>query len=109
MSGSEKNKNKTVVVRRGPPRRRTFPSNPPRARKLLVASLSLMTLLNGQHLAHHTVFSAACNPYFEIPAAPQTVETTVVRTRRHGLDADKFPMFSIGWTRQGFCRDLDPF
>ena len=22
--------------------------------------------------------------------------------------ADKFSMFSVGWTWQGFCRDLDP-
>ena len=41
-------------------------------------------------------------------AALQTKETAV-RTRRHCLDADKFPMFSGGRTWQGFCRDLDPY
>ena len=34
--------------------------------------------------------------------------SAVVRTQRHRLDADKFPMFSVGWNWQGFCRDLDP-
>ena len=29
-------------------------------------------------------------------------------TQRHRLDADKFPMFSVRWTWQGFWRDLDP-
>ena len=43
----------------------------------------------------------------EILAALQTVET-VFRTQRHRLDADKFPIFSAGWTWHGFCRDLDP-
>ena len=33
-----------------------------------------------------------------ILAALQTVETTVVGTQRHRLDADKVPMFSVGWT-----------
>ena len=56
--------------------------------------------------AHQTVLSAACNSDFEILIALQTVET-IVRTQRHRLDADKFPMFSGGWTWQGFCRDLD--
>ena len=68
----------------------------------------LMTLLDG-HISVKTVSSAACNSDFEIPAALQTVESVlVVRTQRHGLDVDKFPMFSVGWTWQGFCRDLDP-
>ena len=40
----------------------------------------------------------------ELPERP--VET-IVHTQRHRL-ADKFPMFSVGWTRQGFCRDLVP-
>ena len=62
--------------------------------------------------AHQTVFSAALLQIFtsdsEILAAVlQRVETTVVRTQRHRLDADKFPMFSVGGTWQGFCRDLD--
>ena len=56
--------------------------------------------------AHQTVISIACNSDCEILAALQTVET-VVRTQRHRLDADKFPMFSVGWTWQGYCRDLD--
>ena len=45
--------------------------------------------------------------YSIVPAA--SLET-VVRTQRHRwhrLDADKFPMFSVGWRWQGFCRDLD--
>ena len=59
--------------------------------------------------AHQTVFSVACSSDSEtiILAALQTVET-VVRTQRHRLDAEKFLMFSVGWTWQGFCRDLDP-
>ena len=58
---------------------------------------------------HETVFSVACinNSDSEILEALQTVET-VVRTQRRRLDADKFPMFSVGWNWQGFCRDLDP-
>ena len=31
----------------------------------------------------------------------------VIRTPRHLLDADMFPMFSVGWAWQGVCRDLD--
>ena len=37
-----------------------------------------------------------------------SINRTVVRTQRHRVDADKFPIFSVGWTCQGFCRDLDP-
>ena len=29
-------------------------------------------------------------------------------TKRHRLGTDKFPMLSVGWSWQGFCRDLDP-
>ena len=57
--------------------------------------------------AHQTDFYVACNSDSEILTALQTVET-VVRTRRHRIDADKFPMFSVGWTWHGFCGDLDP-
>ena len=41
--------------------------------------------------------------------AHETVQT-VVRNQihHHHLDADMFPMFSVGWTWQGFCRGLDP-
>ena len=61
-------------------------------------------MLDEQH--HQKVFSAAYNSDSEILAALQTMET-VVRTQRHRLDADRFPMFSVGWTWQGFRRDLD--
>ena len=55
--------------------------------------------------AHQTVFSVACNSDSEILLALQTAETvTVVRTRRDRLDADKFPMFSVGWTWHGLSR-----
>ena len=33
-------------------------------------------------------------------------EAVVLTQKRHRLDADGF---SIGWTWQGFCRDLDPY
>ena len=37
------------------------------------------------------------------------VKHVVVRTQKHRLDADDtFPILSVGWTWQGFCRDLDP-
>ena len=65
---------------------------PPRARKLLV-SLFFMTLVHGQHIIRQSS---------EIMSALRTVETSVVYTQRHRLDADKFPMFSV------FCRDSDP-
>ena len=42
----------------------------------------------------------------EILAAIQTVGT-VIRTQMHGLEADKFRMFSGSWNWQGFCRDSD--
>ena len=58
--------------------------------------------------AHRTVMSVACNSDYEILAALQTLVETVGRTQRHRLHADKFPMFSVGWTWQGFCRDLHP-
>ena len=61
----------------------------------------------GGWAAHQTVFSVTFNSDSEILAALQTVET-VVRTQRHRLGADKFPIFSGGWTWHGFCRDLDP-
>ena len=67
--------------------------NPPRARKL-PASL-LMTLLDGQHITQS--FSVDYHSDFEVLVAFQTVET-VVRTQRQHLDADKFPVFSVGWT-----------
>ena len=31
-----------------------------------------------------------------------------IDTQRPRLDTDKFPKFSVGWTWQGFYRDLDP-
>ena len=59
-------------------------------------------------MLHQAVLSLGCNSDPEIIlAALKTVET-VVRTQRHHLDADKFPMFSVAWTWQGFCRDFDP-
>ena len=57
--------------------------------------------------AHQTIFSVACNSDSHILAALQTVGT-VLRTQRHRLDADKLPMFSVSWTSQEFCRDLNP-
>ena len=63
-----------------------------------------MTLLVQQHTRQSSV---ACNSDFETLAPLQTVEV-VVCTQRHRLDADKFQMFSVGWTGCGFCRDLDP-
>ena len=56
--------------------------------------------------AHQKVFSVACNLDSETLAALQIVEI-VVRTQRHRLDADNFPMFSVGWTWHWFCRDLN--
>ena len=49
--------------------------------------------------AHQTVFSVvACNSdseiYWQHPLDSR--ETVVVRTQRHRLDADKFPMFLVG-------------
>ena len=53
--------------------------------------------------AHLTVFSVACNSDSEILAALQTVaNTVVVRTQRHRLNTDKFPMFSVGWRGKDF-------
>ena len=52
-----------------------------------------------------TVFSVYFISDSEILAAFQTDD--VVRTQRHRLDADIFPMFLVGWTGSGFCRDLD--
>ena len=63
----------------------------------------LMTLLDGQHIRQ--TFSAACNSDCEALAALEIVET-VARTQRHHLDADKFPMFLVGWTWQRYGRDL---
>ena len=57
--------------------------------------------------AHQTVFSVASNSDFETLAALQMVGT-VLRTQRDRLDGDKFPIFSGGRTRQGFCRDWSP-
>ena len=51
--------------------------------------------------AHQTVFSIACNSDYEILAALQA-EETVVRPQIHRLNTDKVPMFSGGWTWQGF-------
>ena len=67
----------------------------------------------GRFVAHHTVFSVACinNSDSEILAALQitALETILVRTQRHRLDADKVPMLSGGLSWQGgFCRDSDP-
>ena len=55
--------------------------------------------------AHNTVFSVACNSDSDIMAA---LQETVDHTQRHRLDADKFPMFSVGWISQRFCPNLDP-
>ena len=50
--------------------------------------------------------SVACNSDAKILAAIQTVETTVVRIPED-IEAGMFLMFSVGWTWQGFFRDLD--
>ena len=73
--------------------------NPPKTRKLIISFL--ITSLDGST----TVISVACKSGFEILATLQTVETE----QRHRLDADKFLMFSVGWTWPEFCRDFDPF
>ena len=65
-------------------------------------SITLRKLVN---LLYH--FSVSFNSDSEILTALQAVET-VVRTQRHRLDADTFLMFSVRWTWQGFCRELDP-
>ena len=61
--------------------------------------------VGGQHIRQY--FSVACNPDSEILALLQTAET-VVCIHKTSFDADNFPMFSVGWTWQGFYRDLDP-
>ena len=76
--------------------------NPPRATKRFV-SLLITFLLDGQHTRQ--LISVTCNSDSEMLGALQTVET-VVRTQIHRLDADRIPMFLIGWTWQGFCRDF---
>ena len=61
--------------------------------------------------AHQAISSVAINSNSdsEILEALQTMTVeTVVCTQTHRLDTDKFPMFSVGWTGQGFCRDCDP-
>ena len=58
--------------------------------------------------AHQTVFSVACKLDSETLAAGFQRVKTVVHTQRHRLDADEFPMISLGWTCEGFCSDLDP-
>ena len=57
---------------------------------------------------HQTVFFVACNSDSETLAALQTAKT-VLCTQRHRLDADKFPMFSVGCSWHEFCRDSDPY
>ena len=78
--------------------------NTPKARKRYV-SLSVTSFVGWT--AHQVVFTVACKSDSKIQAALQT-EETVVRTQRHLLHAHKFPMFSVVWNWQGFCRDLDP-
>ena len=74
-----------------------------------------MTLLEEQYIKQSS-FSVACNSDFEILAALQIVET-VVCTLSHRLDADKFPMFSVGgpgkdfveiWIPVGLSSGLSP-
>ena len=78
--------------------------NSPRARKLLLSLL--MTLVDGQHIRQSFLVTCINNSYYEILAALQT-EKAVVRTQKYSLDADKFPVLSVCWTWQEFCRDLD--
>ena len=65
---------------------------------------------NNNNNNNNTDFSLNNNSDSErVLAALQTAETTVVRTPRHRLDADKFPMFSVVvGPDKGFYRDLDP-
>ena len=81
--------------------------NPPIIRAInsnYCTSSLLMNLLDGQHRLNFSRFlNTGSTPDYD----NETIET-VVRTQRHRLDADKFPIFSVGWTWQGFCRDLDP-
>ena len=64
-----------------------------------------MILLIGQHIRQSSLYLVI--QILEGLGVLQTVEA-VVRTQRHRLGADKFPMFSVGWTGHGFCRELDP-
>ena len=77
--------------------------NPPRSRN------NIVSLFDGfvGWTAHQAVFSVACNSNSATLAALQTVET-VLRTQRPRVDADKVPMFSVGWTWRGFFRDFEP-
>ena len=66
-----------------------------------------MTLLDGQHIRQS--LPVAYHSDSAMLAALQTTVGTVVRTKDIvRLDTDRFPIFSVGWTWQGFCRDLDP-
>ena len=58
-----------------------------------------MTSTDRQHV--QTVSSVTPYSDSELLAAIQTVGA-VVRTPKHRFEADKFPMFSGGWTWQGF-------
>ena len=66
-------------------------------RQCCTTRVTLLTLSDGA--AHQTVFFFSVAGYSDseiILAALQTTVETVVRTQRHRLDADKFPVFS-GW------------
>ena len=52
--------------------------------------------------AHDTVLSTACNSDYEILAALQTLETIVVRTQRHRIDAGKFRCSRLVEPGKGF-------
>ena len=67
--------------------------NPPIARQHFESLL--VTLLDGQHIRQLSLNQVCRSSDSEVLTALQTVET-VVRTQRHRLDADKFPMFSVG-------------
>ena len=63
---------------------------------------SLLMTLFGRWSANQTVSSVDCNSNFKRTKA-------VVRTQRHCLHADKFPMFTGGCTWHEVCRDLNPY
>ena len=64
----------------------------------------VMTLVDEQHIRQSSV-SVAWMAW--MGSTPDSRDCSSNSTRRHRLDADKFPMFSVGWTWQEFCRDLN--
>ena len=61
--------------------------------------------MTDRHWCHRT-HSAYSLPggNLDCPCVGYSKGETVVHTHRHGLDADKLPMYSVGWTWQGFLK-----